>query len=234
METTTTTTPTTPTTLATSTRTNAQKQQGCLQPNKVLMLASYLTAENVDDTTLTHALLLVTTVERQDIRPKTAELHLALQTKEDPEAKDDRVVMLLVSDVVRKDTTRTSVQTMGIKAVGIKFEATRKTLRTSTQVGCRAPGRVYSLCAEAAVKDNNVVNGGKEVQQQAQYYTEEDWDLIRARMEASTELSKSVFGTDIDAEDYAKKMVELVEKRRREIREQKLKAKKNKPMTQTE
>ncbi|GKF60643.1 hypothetical protein Tco_0177429, partial [Tanacetum coccineum] len=58
-----------------------------------------------------------------------------------------------------------------------------------------------------------------EVQQQAQYYTEEDWDLIRARMEASTELRKSVFGTDIDAEDYAKKMVELVEKRRREIKE---------------
>ncbi|GJV23956.1 hypothetical protein Tco_1376651 [Tanacetum coccineum] len=73
-----------------------------------------------------------------------------------------------------------------------------------------------------------------EVQQQAQYYTEEDWDLIRVRMEASIEIRKSVFGTDIDAEDYAKKMVELVEKRRREIREQKLKAKKNKPMTQAE
>ncbi|GJT73258.1 hypothetical protein Tco_1032544 [Tanacetum coccineum] len=53
-------------------------------------------------------------------------------------------------------------------------------------------------------------------------------------MEASTELRKSVFGTDIDAEDYAKKMVELVKKRRREIREQKLKAKKNKRITQAE
>ncbi|GJZ65059.1 hypothetical protein Tco_0621755 [Tanacetum coccineum] len=73
-----------------------------------------------------------------------------------------------------------------------------------------------------------------EVQQQAQYYTEEVWDLIRARMEASTELRKSVFGYDINAEDYAKKMVELVEKRRREIREQKLKVKKKKPMTQAE
>ncbi|GJQ89117.1 reverse transcriptase domain-containing protein [Tanacetum coccineum] len=30
---------------------------------------------------------------------------------------------------------------------------------TSTQGGRRAPGRVYSLCAEAAAKDNNVVNG---------------------------------------------------------------------------
>ncbi|GJW58703.1 putative reverse transcriptase domain-containing protein [Tanacetum coccineum] len=30
---------------------------------------------------------------------------------------------------------------------------------TSTQGGRRAPGRVYSLCVEAAMKDNNVVNG---------------------------------------------------------------------------
>ncbi|GJT73152.1 putative reverse transcriptase domain-containing protein [Tanacetum coccineum] len=145
------------------------------QPSKVLMLASYLTAESMNDTTLTNALLLVTTVETQDIRPKTAELHLVPQTKEDQEAKEDREVMSLVSDVAKKDITKTSVQTMGIKAVGIKFEATRKTLRTikdrikGTLRGItkhqpvlkdrRAPGRVYSLCAEAAVKDNNVVNG---------------------------------------------------------------------------
>ncbi|GKA65609.1 putative reverse transcriptase domain-containing protein [Tanacetum coccineum] len=52
------------------------------------------------------------------------------QTKEDQEAKEDREVMSLVSDVAKKDITRTSVRTIGIKAVGIKFEATRKTLRT--------------------------------------------------------------------------------------------------------
>ncbi|GJZ75411.1 hypothetical protein Tco_0639876 [Tanacetum coccineum] len=51
---------------------------------------------------------------------------------------------------------------------------------------------------------------------------------------SDTSLRKSVFGIDIDAEDYAKKLVELVEKRRREIRKQKLKAKKNKRMTQAE
>ncbi|GKA86609.1 putative reverse transcriptase domain-containing protein [Tanacetum coccineum] len=65
------------------------------------------------------------------------------------------------------------------KAVETKFEATNKILRTikgtlsslwkgvpkennqastSTQGGRRAPGRVYSLCVEAAVKDNNMVN----------------------------------------------------------------------------
>ncbi|GJS32166.1 reverse transcriptase domain-containing protein [Tanacetum coccineum] len=34
-----------------------------------------------------------------------------------------------------------------------------KKASTSAQGGRRAPGKVYSLCAEAAVKDNNVVNG---------------------------------------------------------------------------
>ncbi|GKB00046.1 putative reverse transcriptase domain-containing protein [Tanacetum coccineum] len=109
---------------------------------KVLMLASYLTAESVDDTTLTHALLLVTTVERQDIRPKTAELHLVPQPKEDLEAKEDREAMSLVLDVADQENPKGNNQAS-----------------TSTQGGHREPGRVYNLCAEAAVKDNNVVNG---------------------------------------------------------------------------
>ncbi|GKE23220.1 putative reverse transcriptase domain-containing protein [Tanacetum coccineum] len=123
-------TPTAPTTLAISIRTNAQRQQGCLQLGKVLTLVNYLTTESVDDTTPTHALLLVTTMERQGIRPKTVELHPVLQAKEDPEAKEDREVMLLASDVAKRDTTRTSVRTMEVKAVEVKFEATNKILRT--------------------------------------------------------------------------------------------------------
>ncbi|GKF80416.1 hypothetical protein Tco_0239018 [Tanacetum coccineum] len=100
------------------------------QLGKVPMLANYLTAESVDATTLTHALLLVTNVGRQDIRPKTAELHLVPRTKEDQEAKEDREVMSLVSDVVRRDITRTSVRTMEVKEVETKFKATNKILKT--------------------------------------------------------------------------------------------------------
>ncbi|GKF86292.1 hypothetical protein Tco_0254119, partial [Tanacetum coccineum] len=92
--------------------------------------ANYLTAESVDDTTLTHALLLVTTVEGHDIKSKTAELHLVSRTKEDLKAKEDREVMSLVSDVAKKDITRTSVQTIEVKAVETKFEETNQILRT--------------------------------------------------------------------------------------------------------
>ncbi|GKC13032.1 hypothetical protein Tco_1009814, partial [Tanacetum coccineum] len=38
---------------------------------------------------------------------------------------------------------------------------------------------------------------------------DEDWDLIRAKIEANAELLKSMLGTDLQGEDFAKKMVEL-------------------------
>ncbi|GKA34776.1 hypothetical protein Tco_0721205 [Tanacetum coccineum] len=50
-----------------------------------------------------------------------------------------------------------------------------------------------------------------QVQFEAQHYTDEDWDLIRAKIEANAELSKSMLGSDLQGEDFAKKMVDLVE-----------------------
>ncbi|GJW50568.1 putative ribonuclease H-like domain-containing protein [Tanacetum coccineum] len=48
-----------------------------------------------------------------------------------------------------------------------------------------------------------------QVQFEAQNYTYEDWDLIRAKIEANAELSKSVLGSGLQGENFAKKMVEL-------------------------
>ncbi|GJT64182.1 hypothetical protein Tco_1015662 [Tanacetum coccineum] len=44
----------------------------------------------------------------------------------------------------------------------------------------------------------------------AQHYTEEDWDAIRAKLEANAELTKNVLGKEFPEEDFAKKIVELV------------------------
>ncbi|GKB39466.1 hypothetical protein Tco_0884408 [Tanacetum coccineum] len=52
-----------------------------------------------------------------------------------------------------------------------------------------------------------------QVQFEAQHYTDEDWDLIRAKIEANAELSKSMLGSDLQGEDFAKKMVDLVNQR---------------------
>ncbi|GKA62882.1 hypothetical protein Tco_0762401 [Tanacetum coccineum] len=126
----TTTTTTTPTTLEISIRTNAQRRQGCLRPDKVFMLANYHFARSVVDTTLTHVLLPATTVVGHDIRPRNAELHLVLQAKEDPEPKEDKVVMLLASGAVKRAITRKSAQTMETNAVVTRFEVTNTNLRT--------------------------------------------------------------------------------------------------------
>ncbi|GJZ85955.1 reverse transcriptase domain-containing protein, partial [Tanacetum coccineum] len=73
-----------------------------------------------------------------------------------------------------------------------------------------------------------------QVQFEAQHYTDEDWDLIRAKIEANSELSKSVLGSSLQGEDFAKKMVELVNQRKKHFAEERARAKRNKPMTQSQ
>ncbi|GJV82560.1 hypothetical protein Tco_1522458 [Tanacetum coccineum] len=73
-----------------------------------------------------------------------------------------------------------------------------------------------------------------QVQFEAQSYTKEDWDTIRAKLEANAELKESVLGKDLTVEDYAKRMVELVNQRRKHFAEERARAIKNKPMTQTQ
>ncbi|GJW86004.1 hypothetical protein Tco_0159149 [Tanacetum coccineum] len=70
-----------------------------------------------------------------------------------------------------------------------------------------------------------------QVQFEAQHYTNEDWDLIRAKIEANAELSKSILGSELQGEDFAKKMVDLVNQRKKYFAEERAKAKRNKPMT---
>ncbi|GJW29381.1 hypothetical protein Tco_0046256 [Tanacetum coccineum] len=71
-----------------------------------------------------------------------------------------------------------------------------------------------------------------QVQFEAQFYTEEDWDTIRAKLEANAELSKDVLGQDLPEQDFAKRMVDMVNQRKKHFAEERAKAKRNKPMTQ--
>ncbi|GKD96112.1 hypothetical protein Tco_1380009 [Tanacetum coccineum] len=47
-----------------------------------------------------------------------------------------------------------------------------------------------------------------QVHETAQYYTEEDWDNIRAKLEANAKLVKDVLGKDMSSEDYVKRMAQ--------------------------
>ncbi|GKD85341.1 hypothetical protein Tco_1356495, partial [Tanacetum coccineum] len=72
------------------------------------------------------------------------------------------------------------------------------------------------------------------VQKAAQYYTEEDWDTIRAKLEANAELTKSLQGESMTSEDFSKRMVEIINQKNKFYVEQKAKARRSKPMTQAQ
>ncbi|GKE95816.1 hypothetical protein Tco_1580671, partial [Tanacetum coccineum] len=63
-----------------------------------------------------------------------------------------------------------------------------------------------------------------QVQFEAQHYTNEDWDLIRAKLEANVEVSKSMLGSELQGEDFAKRMVDLVNQRKKFFAEERAKA----------
>ncbi|GJX57169.1 putative ribonuclease H-like domain-containing protein [Tanacetum coccineum] len=54
-----------------------------------------------------------------------------------------------------------------------------------------------------------------EVQEAAQNYTEEDWDTIREKLEANAELTKSLQGESMTGEDFAKRMVEMINQKKK-------------------
>ncbi|GKF26142.1 hypothetical protein Tco_0082036, partial [Tanacetum coccineum] len=64
--------------------------------------------------------------------------------------------------------------------------------------------------------------------------SKEDWDAIRAKLEANAELAKSVIAKDMFEEDFAKRMVDLVNQRKKYFAEERAKAKRSKPMTQSQ
>ncbi|GJR76712.1 putative ribonuclease H-like domain-containing protein [Tanacetum coccineum] len=72
-----------------------------------------------------------------------------------------------------------------------------------------------------------------QVQFEAQVYTKEDWDTIKGKLESNAELSKDVLGQDLPEQDFAKRMVDMVNQRKKHFAEERAKAKRNKPMTQS-
>ncbi|GJW33487.1 hypothetical protein Tco_0053519 [Tanacetum coccineum] len=56
-----------------------------------------------------------------------------------------------------------------------------------------------------------------QVHEAAQHYTEEDWDNIRAKLEANAELVNNMQGENMSSEDYAKRMLEQKTSKKQKI-----------------
>ncbi|GJX25996.1 hypothetical protein Tco_0232292 [Tanacetum coccineum] len=75
------------------------------------------------------------------------------------------------------------------------------------------------------------------VHEAAQSFTEEEWENIRARVEADEELSRRLQAEErnkYNEVDQAKMLVDLINQRKKYFAAQKAKAKRNKPMTQAQ
>ncbi|GJT59004.1 putative reverse transcriptase domain-containing protein [Tanacetum coccineum] len=113
-----------------------------------------------------------------DIKSKTIELHLVLQAKDGPGSQGGQGNDVTCFGCGEKGHYKNKCPNNGSQGGGTKFEATNKILRTirgriketlreitkhhtSTQGGTQITLADLTLCVEAAVKDNNVVNEGE-------------------------------------------------------------------------
>ncbi|GJV47983.1 hypothetical protein Tco_1438195 [Tanacetum coccineum] len=71
----------------------------------------------------------------------------------------------------------------------------------------------------------------QEVLASAANYSDAAWDIILARLQANPDLSSTIFGVEFNDDDFAARMVELVNTRRKELAEQRAQERRDRPMT---
>ncbi|GKC06687.1 hypothetical protein Tco_0998297, partial [Tanacetum coccineum] len=119
------------------------------------------------------------------------------------------------------DTGRTSISTSSIilspkkgqregKARMVE-EHIQTTYKTKEQI------RQEEVGLEEAIRLQAQMDEEVEVQKAAQFYTEEDWDTIRAKVEANTEALKSLQGESIRNDDFEKRMLEQETSKKQKI-----------------
>ncbi|GJV65126.1 hypothetical protein Tco_1475954, partial [Tanacetum coccineum] len=71
----------------------------------------------------------------------------------------------------------------------------------------------------------------QEVLSSAANYSDASWDILLARLQANPDLSSTIFGVDFTDDDFAAKMVSLVNSRRKELAEKQAQERRDRPMT---
>ncbi|GJV73431.1 hypothetical protein Tco_1493426 [Tanacetum coccineum] len=123
--------------------------------------------------------------------------------------REGKAPMIIEETQAPKKTREQILQEEASLAKAIRLDTLEKE-ETTKQI------HLDALLAQRIAEEEGLTEQQKQrraqVQFEAQHYTEEDWDVIRAKLEANAELSKSVLGKDLAEEDFAKKMVDGVDK----------------------
>ncbi|GKA79667.1 hypothetical protein Tco_0786263 [Tanacetum coccineum] len=98
------------------------------------------------------------------------------------------------------------------KAVLKEKSQSKKKKRQKKQIRGRA--KCFAKIDELELSETQK-NMMDQVQEAAKYYIEEDWDSVRAKLEENRDLSSKVLSIDFSSDDFAKKMVELINEKKR-------------------
>ncbi|GJZ46347.1 hypothetical protein Tco_0593943 [Tanacetum coccineum] len=94
----------------------------------------------------------------------------------------------------------------------------------STDKGKRYRRRARSMAKKIDTgldAEEEINTGIEEVSTSSTKVDTDDWDVIRAKLKANTELSKDVLGKDLPEQDFAKRMVDMLKKLKfKEIKEE--------------
>ncbi|GKD65852.1 hypothetical protein Tco_1307960, partial [Tanacetum coccineum] len=188
--------------------------------------------------TIVNALGVEQVEEHKPLHLKQAKTSL----QELPSLKAKKKLILLLKELILLNELILAVlKVLNLKEQVLQEEASlAEAIRLDTLQKEEVAKQVHldSLLAQRIAEEEELNEQQKkrkaQVQFEAQHYTNEDWDLIRAKIEANAELSKSMLGSELQGEDFAKKMVDLVNQRKKYFAEERARAKRNKPMTQSQ
>ncbi|GKA78803.1 hypothetical protein Tco_0785340 [Tanacetum coccineum] len=160
--------------------------------------------------------------------------------EEEPEAQgrksQDDPLDSSVQGLVTPSSTR--VKASGEEQVEDISPNTLEVAKTLSKVASLKPSEQLSTGSEqvstvGAKKSTSSHDKGQR-EGKAPMISEETPKKSKAKIEANAELSKGMLGSKLQGEDFAKKMVDLVNQRKKYFVEERAKAKRNKPMTQSQ
>ncbi|GJR02834.1 hypothetical protein Tco_0525818 [Tanacetum coccineum] len=193
--------------------------QGLVTPSKTTVNTSgEEQVEDISPTTLEAAKTLSRVASQ---KPKSIDKGRRYKRRKETKGKKYKLLRQVSTDSINKSIPSPDKGQREGKAPMIIEEAPKKT-------------KEQILQEEASLAEAIRLDTLEKEEEAKATVTDEDWDLIRAKIEANAELSKSVLGSDLQGEDFAKKMVELVNQRKKHFAEERARAKRNKPMTQSQ
>ncbi|GJT50016.1 hypothetical protein Tco_0976173 [Tanacetum coccineum] len=203
-------------------------------PTKTKVSASGETQEDISPTILEAAKTLLKVASHKarlthkGRRYKRRKMSMGkdINTRLDAEIEDNTSKVGVNTGSIEINTGREEINTEAMRLQALQDEETARQVHLDALLAKR-------IQEEQELSEQQLKRKAK-VQKATQYYIEEDWDIIKAKLEANAKLTKSLQGESMTGEDFAKRMVEMINQKKKFYAEQKAKAKRSKPMTQAQ